>query len=285
MADFNLTINPAQAEFILKPGAALLQAYDIINNSENTLYLTTSVEPWQPSGSSGNLSYFNVPSNDNLHFSLNNADLNLGQTFALQPHQKRQLVLKIKPDSQILEKDYYYTFFVSQAPANQPNLDSNQTRTSAKIGSHLLLSLSQTENLPVRAEITDFTVSPKIKDCFLTPINFSALIKNQTPNFFKTEGRITVFKNNKEIARLDLSPQNVLGQHSRSILCSPATACILKPPFWPGAYTASISLSATDSAKPLTSTFYIFPFSLLLSLIPLLLLFVILINKKSKKQN
>ncbi len=272
MADYSLTINPAQSEFIIKPGATVLQAYDLTNNSGNTLYLNTSVEAWQPSGSDGSLSYDHVPESENIQFSLNNADLKLGDTFALKPDEKRQLVLKIKPDSNTLKKDYYYTLFVNQAQTNQINPDSARSSTHAKIGSHLLFSVSDTEKLPLSAQIFDFIALPKIKDCFLTPVNLSALIKNQTGNFFKTEGKITVYKDNREMVQLQLSPQNVLANHSRSILCTPAHTCTLKPPFWPGAYTASLSLSATDSAKPVTTTFYVFPFSLLILLLPLSLL-------------
>ncbi len=283
MPDFSLNINPAQSEFIVKPGTAVIQAYDITNNSGNTLYLTTSVEPWQPVGSDGSVTYHHPNTNELISFSLNNADLKMGETFALQPGQKRQLVLKVKPDPAAIQKDYYYTFFINQSQTNQINPDSARTSTQAKVGTHLLFSVSDTNRLSVSARILEFVSFPKIKDCFLSPINFSALIENQTPNFFKTEGKITVYKNDREMAKLDLSPQNVLGNHTRSILCTPAQTCTLHPPFWPGAYTANLSLSATDSSQPVTTTFYIFPFSILALIFPLALLTIFFTRKTHSK--
>jgi hypothetical protein len=263
MSSFNISLTPAQFEFTAQPGATITQAYEITNNSDNTIFLSSSIESWLPSGIEGNVTYSNVVSDPKVIFSLNNADLSLGQGFNLQPQEKRQLVLKIKVDPQSELKDYYYTFFINQTSVGTLEGQQNSTQASGKIGSHVLLSVSNSEQQPAKAEIKNFKVFPKIKDVFLTPINFQAEISNNTDYFFKTDGQITINKNDLKINEIKLMPSNVLSHHSRSITCTDNTVCTLNPPLWPGSYTATLSLDPSISSKSVTISFFVFPFSLI----------------------
>lgn len=273
MSSFNISLTPAQFEFTAQPGATITQAYEITNNSDNTIFLSSSVEPWIPSGIDGNVSYAHIIANPKIIFSLNNADLNLGQGFNLKPQEKRQLVLKIKVDPQSELKDYYYTFFINQTSVGTLEGQQNSTQASGKIGSHVLLSVSNSEQQSVKAEIKNFKVFPKIKDIFLTPINFQAEINNNTDYFFKTDGQITINKNDLKTNEIRLMPSNILAHHSRSISCianstdpkAPPTSvnCTLNPPLWPGSYTATLTLDPSINSKPVTVSFFVFPFSLI----------------------
>ncbi|MFA6185450.1 MAG: hypothetical protein WCT51_01500 [Candidatus Shapirobacteria bacterium] len=267
MPNFNLTLSPAQIEFVLKPGITIIQAYDITNNSDSSIILNTEVLPWIPSGTNGSVNYNQAVSNPNIEFSLNNSNLQLGQPFTLAANSKQQLVLKIKTNSDINLSDNYYTFFVLQDQNTTTTSKDNFSQASGKIGSHLLLTISDTENPKVTSEIQSFSISPKIKDIFFQSITFEGKIKNNSDFFFKTNGKITITKNNQIIKELELNSDNVLNHHSRDIFCTDQTTCKINPPFWPGHYKVTVILDSSLNAKSYETSFYVWPISPLLFIV------------------
>jgi len=257
---FNLSLSPPQTEFVLKPGVTLTQAYEVTNNSSESITLNTEVLPFIPQGDNGSVSYSALLANPNIAFSLNNANLQLGQPFTLAPQESRQLVLKIKTSSDTQLADYYSTFFVYQTNDMSANSDTF-SQSTGKIGSHILLSISNTEFPKIEGQIKKFSAFPKIKDVFFTPINFSIQIQNQTNYFFKSIGKITISKNQKIIKQLALESQNVLANHQRSILCKNQTTCTLSPPLWPGKYIATIEPDSNLNIPPISTSFWILPLS------------------------
>ena len=281
MPNFNLTLSPTQIEFVLKPGVTIIQAYDVINNDDSSITLNTEVLPWIPSGTNGSVNYNQAVNNPNIEFSLNNSNIQLGQSFTLAPNSKQQLVLKIKTNQTIPLSDNYYTFFVFQDQNNTTTPNNNFSQTSGKIGSHLLLTVSDTENPKVTSEIQSFSISPKIKDIFFQPITFEGKIKNNSDFFFKTNGKITITKNDQIIKELELSPDNVLNHHSRDIFCTDQSTCQINPPFWPGHYKVIATLDSSLNAKSYETSFYIWPISPLLLIV--LIVGIIFGIKKFKK--
>lgn len=261
MSSFNLTLSPAQIEYVLKPGITIIQAYEIINNSESSISLNTEVLPWIPTGTNGSVNYSQAVNNPGIQFSLNNADLQLGQFFTLAPGAKKQLVLKIKTDSALAFSDSYYTFFVSQNQQNTLNSDTSFTAATGKIGSHILLTFSNVENPKVSSEIKNFIISPKLKDVFFRPITIKGQIKNNSDFFFKTNGKIVITKNDQTIKEYTLNSDNVLSHHSRDISCSEENSCQLNPPLWPGSYKVIVTLDDNLDAKPYETSFYVWPIS------------------------
>lgn len=257
---FNLSISPPQIEFVLKPNITLTQAYQITNESQQSVTLNTEVLPFIPQGDNGSVSYSSLLSNPNISFSLNNADLKLGQTFTLGPLESRQLVLKIKTSPEAQLADYYSTFFVYQSTEMSAN-DSNFSQSTGKIGSHILLSVSNSEFPQMNGQVNKFITNPKIKDVFFTPLNFSAQIQNKTNYFFKSLGKIIISKNQKTIKQLNLDPQNVLANHNRSLLCENQLPCTLSPPLWPGKYTSTIEFDSNLNIPSTSISFLVLPLS------------------------
>jgi hypothetical protein len=260
---FNATLKPAQIEIVAMPGASLTQAYDVTNNSDSPLVISTSVLPWQASGTNGSITYDNIPSNQNFEFSLANADLRLGQSLVLRPHENRQLVLKIKSLATAPPQDAYFTFFINQDPSGQLNSDTSGGQATARIGSHLLVSTSSTENPAISFAPATFNSSTRLADVFFPTINFTGTIANKTAYFTKITGKLTISKSDKTVAEIPLFPDNVLAYSSRDFRClleDKPISCSLHPPYWPGVYHATIS---TDSGPSLSTTFIVFPFSIL----------------------
>lgn len=273
---FNISLSPSQIEFVLKPGITLTQAYQITNNSDQSITLNTEVLPFLPQGDNGSVSYSSLLANPNIVFSLNNANLRLGQPFTLAPLESRQLVLKIKTSPQTELADYYSTFFIYQST----NLSANNTNISqsiGKIGSHILLSVSNSEFPQINGQVKKFTIIPKIKDVFFTRLNFYPKIENNTNYFFKSLGKITISKNQKIIKQLNLQSQNVLANHQRSLLCENQTPCSLSPPFWPGKYTATVEFDSNLNIPTTTTSFWVLPLSPII-LILSILFFIYLIH-------
>lgn len=283
MSNFNLTLSPSQIEYVLKPGATIIQAYKITNNSEFSINLITEILPWIPSGTDGSVNYTQAINNSDIEFSLNNADLKLGQSFTLPAGANKQLVLKIKTNPLINFSDSYYTFFVSQDQKATTTPRDNFSSATGKIGSHLLLTFSDVENPKVESQIQNLTIFPKIKDVFFTPISFEGIIKNNSDFFFKIDGKIIITKNDKTIKELILNSDNVLNHHSRNFSCSDQSSCQLTPPLWPGHYQATLTLNDNLQAKPYQTSFYVFPISPILFILLLVGFFLGIKKFKEKK--
>jgi hypothetical protein len=274
MAAFDLSLSPPQLELILKPGATIIHTYEITNNTYQNLSLSISIDPWLPQGPEGFVSYDHVPANPYLSFSLSNSDLKLNQTFILPPQTHRQLILKIKSATDTPLGDSYYTLFVNQDSSSLTG-DLTHSAAAAKVGSHLLISSANSDQIPQKALIKNLTVAPKLKDILFTPLQISAEIQNTTDFYFPISGTLAITKNNLLIKQFNLTPDNILSHNSRLISCD-NSPCLLKPPFWPGKYTATITTPFSPSHS---TSFYIFPFSLITLLIPLTISLTLLFRR------
>jgi len=261
MSSFNLSITPNQTELIAKPGATFIQAYSVTNQSDTTIFLNSLIKPWLPTGLNGAVDYLHAVSNPHLSFSLQNTDLALNRSFSLKPNETRQLVLKIKLDPATPLGDSYYTFFIVQNTDNQVGTSTNLSMVTGQIGSHLLISASDVANPQVSASISNPSVSPRLKDLFFTPLTFQADVNNESSFYFNTPVKISLTKGNTTINEAVIPAQNVLSHYSRHFQTQ------LNPPFWPGAYTATYSLDPGFNTPPVSVSFYVFPYSLVILLL------------------
>lgn len=256
---FNTTLRPSQVELVAQPGITLTQAYNVVNNSNSPLVVSASVLPWQPKGSDGSVNYEGVPTSTDFIFSLANSDLRLNQSFVLRPSENRQLVLKIKSTTIAPQGDNYFTFFINQDLGGQLNSDSTGGQATGRLGSHLLISTSNTENPPSILKTTNITLSPRFTDIFFPKVSISGLITNESDYFTKTTGKITITHRGQVVTETELFPHNVLAHSDRSLAClsnNEPVSCILHPPFWPGVYTVTINNQSAN--------FYVLPLSLII---------------------
>lgn len=278
MAAFNLTLEPAQIEINLKPNAVFTQAYNITNNSTDTLLLTSSLSAWLPSDNQGGVHYLDTI-DSLLIFSLSNTDLKLGEDFTLRAGQKKQLVLKIiNPSDEI--KDYYLTFFISQKPYTQ--IQSGH-QNLAKIGSHLLISTNKDSNALSNLAISQLNITPKIKDIFI-PLTISGEIVNQGQHYNHIDGQLTIYKDNQVYSEQILFPYTVIPQHSRLLMCvnsdSEVLPCRLKIPIWPGKYQGLVTLKVNTTKYEYPFSFFVFPYTLTIFILFIFFLFALIIKNK-----
>jgi hypothetical protein len=279
MSQFSLTIKPAQIEIILKPNASYVRAYDVTNNSSETVLLTSAISAWVPSDNLGSVTYLDNL-DTSLDISLSNADLKLGQDFLIKPNQKKQLVLKIKnPTSE--ESDHYLTFFVIQKPLNSSIMGRQNL---AKIGSHILVSTTNQKSITSNLQVSQLLIKPFIKDVF-SQITIDGEIFNNGNHYSQIDGQIKINKNGQPFWEQNLFPYTVVSQNSRLIQClnpqNEVSPCQLKMPIWPGTYQGTIILNSNSSKYEYSFNFFVFPYLIIITISIFFLLLTFLLKKKT----
>jgi len=268
---FDISLSPSNNEFFIKPGQKYILAFNITNNSKTSTTLNSSVESWLPKGIDGQVSYDKVFSDPTITFSLNNADLALGESFIVNPGETRQLVLKIATLPETNRKDHYYTFFLTQ---------KSDSQLGAKIGAHMIVTTQNKQESSL--SIRQFSASPFLKDSLAHPIDFSSTIINNSSQFTKIPGKLVITKNDLPVKEFIISPDTILGGYSRRLRCANKNAeiipCAINPPFWPGFYKATLTI---NSEKPVIAelNYFVFPYSVFLSFFIITSLILVLSKK------
>ncbi len=304
-----LSIRPVILEVMIKPGKSITQAYQVANNSNRDLYVTPKIVPFTPRDVYGNISLrtTNYEPPAASFFSLQNSGLNLNQTFKLPAGKSQQLVLKLDVPQNNPEKDYYYTFLIEQTNRGEfINQTGGQHRI--KIGSNILMIVSETGEPQTDFQIAEFKAEPKFADLF-DKVKFRLLIQNTGSAFFKPQGRIEIYNTlfNKKVGELNLLPENILVDSARKIRCkkeqpitsevkSADTSEVVSPTacsfssWLPGKYKAIIA-SPQNNQQPTINNrqqanFYLIPYKLILALAIIILITWQIYQKiKSSKPN
>jgi len=295
-----LSISPPLLEVMIQPGKSITKAYQLTNNSDFDLYLIAKIVPFTPADLSGNISldHESKITNHESFFFLQNSNIQLNQPFQLSAGSSQQLVLKVDIPPVAEEKDHYYTLLIEQAEQGE----YIGSRHRIKIGSNLLITVSQSGEPKTEFNLAEFSAQPKFADLF-DQVEFNLIVENTGQAFFKPEGKIEVRNTlfSRKMSELDLLPENVLVNSSRKIRCMENQAGsdtsegnenykIIKCAFsstLPGKYKAVIT---SPSNKPLTTNtqhqtyFYLIPFRLILAL-ALIILIIWQINRKLRLDN
>lgn len=286
----SLGIYPPILEAIIKPGKYITQVFTIYNNSETNVVLKSSLSSFKPDGEHGRVTL--SPSKGALaplNFSYLNSDLEPNQPFTVRAGSSQQVVLMIKPSENAPEKDYYATLLFETQPVKS-FLPFSNTAAKTKIGSNLLISVSNTGRLKKNAEITEFSIKNfKIIDSF-DNASFIVRIKNTGHSFLKPFGQITTKGWFNQEFKNKLLPENILSDSIRNINCAEEdgenikpVVCAIDSKFMLGAYQSDLEFKINQNSPPLQKSirFIAFPWKLLLALI-ILIPIVKIISKKDK---
>ena len=212
--------------------------------------------------------------------SLRNAR-SIQQKFNIPAGSTTTVVLQINVPAEVAQKDYYYSLIFQSE--NEKSLGESSSQTRGRIGSNLLISVTNDENPFKIAEIQKFS-APLIIDS-LTKINYSFILKNVGRTLFKPIGRITVnnlFSRRK--TNLELAPQNVLAYSERKIFClkeESLTDCNLDSPVLLGLYKAKLDFTLDGESKIYQAEVVTLalPFSLIIVLAVICIILTTVINK------
>lgn len=293
-----LSIYPPLLEVMIKPGKTITQVYQLNNQGESDLVMTSKILVFEPTDELGNVRIkTDSPLVMNDWFSFQNTDLNLGDNFVLKVGQEQQVVLKIKVPENALEDDYYLTLLFESLP--ELTLNQGNTQNKIQIGANLLLTVSETGEPPRKAEIAEFKIknawfqlgSWQFIDSFFNPL-LLLRIKNIGRSLFKPMGTITVSGWTGGKYLLELLPENILTNSTRQSQCfstdqNQPFPCRFetnwKNKFLIGHYQAKVAfgLDKINEDYQQTLHFFAFPF-ILLSLLLFSILIFGLIKKYSR---
>ena len=220
--EISLSVFPPLVELIIQPGQTVTQAFSISNESDLDLYLQAVMVPFEPEGTSGKIEILNPKYASTVikYFSLTNSKIALDQTFKLAANSREQLVLKAKIPENAPDQDHYLTLLLEQSPQGNFINNASGGQNLIKIGANILLTVSGSLNPERQGRVAEFEPAPKINDIF-NSTKFKILVENTGGSFLKAEGGIKI-KNlltKKEVAALELRPDNVLANSSREIIC------------------------------------------------------------------
>jgi hypothetical protein len=276
---YSLSISPPLVEIKIQPGKSLIKAFDIENNGEADLYLRSRIVPFEPKGELGKISLLDDDltlsklESEGLKFGLINVSPSLKETFLLRSGEKKQLVLKITALQTATEKDHYFTFLIEQTTKGE-FISQSVTSTQAKIGSNVLLSVSESEPSLFQGQIADFKAVPRLTDIF-DKVGFKTIIVNGGGNYFKINGGIEIKNwNGKTVKELRFRPDNVLTASKREAVCwqeekETQIDCQFKPS-WPGKYSAVLSFYPNDDASQVLTrqvVFWVLPIKIVIGLL------------------
>jgi hypothetical protein len=272
---------------MIQPGKTVTQSFSIANNGSSDLVLKALVVPFKAKGELGKISLEEESPTTNW-FSLQNADIALGEKFSLPAGKTQQIVLKIKVPQHAKENDYYLTLLFETIP--DQFLGESGSKTQAKIGSNILLTVSETGEPPKKAEIEEFKILDSLTvwglqfiDSFDQP-EFLVRVKNTGRTYFKPIGKISLTTWFGQRYVLNLLPENVLANSIRQIKCltskeTTPSACRLSPGFLVGPQKAQLVFGLDKESEDYRANFlfYAIPFKLILGLLTTTLLLTIII--------
>jgi len=264
----SLAISPPLIELIIKPGKSVLYAYKLENHGDPVI-IKSFVLPFKAGDNLGNIAIkpeFDGP----IRFNLDNSELQLDQPYFLKSNDSQQLLLRIRVPEGAPEGDYYYTFLSeTQPPPIQEGISSG--RAKARIGSNLLITVTNSGNIDLKGRIAIFDVLAKYKiKIFNHTYNFFEssdkipvvlIVNNKGKNLIKPQGEINLTGNFGEKANFEIVPQNVLAESQRQLFATPSAGfnsakptTLLLSGFFIGNYKLSTAINFGTNTTRLYST-------------------------------
>lgn len=225
----NLSISPPLTEMLIKPGRAVLVAYTVQNGGDPTT-VTARVLPFTARDNRGNVQLkreFDGP----VRFDLDNASIRLEQPFFLEARKSEQLLLRIRVPEGAPEGDYYYTLLIETQPT--PSSEGiSVSRATATIGANLLVTVTDTGAIDVKAKVSKFVLIPRLKIPFLPEslhiydssdkIPILLEVANLGRNLIKPQGEVLLSGSFGEKSTYKVLSENILAQSSRVVIATPS---------------------------------------------------------------
>lgn len=293
----NLSISPPLVELLIKPGKSVLVAYTVINNGDPVV-ISSHVSTFAPKDKLGNIQLEQELLGP-VRFNLENSNTALEKSVYLPTSDKQQFLLKIRVPDNAPTGDYYYTFYV-KTDSGALFTGQNVSKSTATIGSNILISVSNSGKLESKAHISHFDlVGNKGITIFgkkyhfvesFSKIPFKLVIENKGNNLIKPNGEIVVSGPLGILSKHKVTPLNILAKSSRQIPATPSAelnkeASLTINGFFLGTHRlgATIDFGPGSSQIYASTSFIGIPSKLILGLIVALIVGGVIVAKLSKK--
>lgn len=289
----SLSISPPLVELIIKPDKSVLVAYRVENFGDPVI-LQSKIVPFIPQDTRGGIR-LKTQTEGPVAFNLDNANLNLQDTFFLKTRDSQQLLLRIKIPHDTPDGDYYYSFLAeAQPPPTAEGVSSSRAKTT--IGSNILITVTQSGKIDVKGKVALFDVLSHYKlTLFGRTFHFFdsndkipvvLIVENKGRNLLKPQGEIILKGNFGEKASFDIVSQNILAESQRLITATPSASVdsqnsLVLAGFFIGRYLLSTTLNFGERTSNIfaQTSFIALPFKMLIGLLTAVIIGVILIRK------
>lgn len=175
----SLSISPPLLEVMIKPGKSATQVFKITNQGD-PLLITPQIIEYNEKGIVRDSQF-----TPEKWINLINQDITFGKPYLLESQQEKQIILRINPSKETLERDYYRALILttqSLKPTEQAKTDIVES-----ISAILLITVTDS-GLEKQARISHFTL-PKIIDSF-GPIITEIELENVGQTYFRPLGSL-----------------------------------------------------------------------------------------------
>lgn len=279
----SLSISPPIVEAAMKPGKSIMVAYNIKNSGDPTI-ISAKVVNFEPRDNFGNIRLKDRLSGP-VRFSLDNADLELGQPFFLGTGATQQILLRMRLPENIPNGDHYYSLLAETTPPVTVE-GVVASRAKATIATNILITVTDSGFIEVKPKITIFDTLSKFKlpilgktykiyDSF-DRIPVVLYMENNGANKITPNGKINLRGPFGQNAEYEIIPKNILSNSQRLLEATPSATIDSPQPktlalkgMFIGGYTLSANISfGENSPMVFASTAFIgFPFKIAIGLI------------------
>lgn len=299
----SLSISPPIVEAVMKPGKSILVAYNIKNNGDPAI-INTRVVSFEPRGNFGNIS-LKEELEGPVRFSLDNADLKLGQSFFLNTGATQQVLLKMRLPENIPNGDHYYSLLAETIPPTTVEGIAS-SRAKATIATNILITVTESGVIEIKPKVTIFDTLSKFKmNLFGKPVGiYDSLdkipvvlyVENNGSNKIVPQGKIRLKGALNQTTDYDIVPKNILANSQRIMEATPS-ATISPQPSTPvslvlsglfiGKYSLSTDISFGENSPTVfgSTTFIAFPFKILGAVLLLIVATVFITRRFSKDED
>lgn len=232
-----LSLSPQSVEVLVKPNKTFTLNYHLENKGDPVI-LTTKVLPFAPLNNLGNIK-LKEELEGPLQFVLKGSDISLNKPFLIKSRESKDISLQIQVPESVLLKDYYYTLlFESQSASDKGN--SFVVQNQARLGSNILIMVSETKNIETQGKIIYFDIIPSYTINFVGKkikifdssdrLPVVMLVENKGNNLLKPKGSFTLKKGPGEKNKYEVVSDNILAHSERLIKATPSwqTNCLKK---------------------------------------------------------
>jgi hypothetical protein len=260
----SLIISPPRIDLTGKPGDTLQQTIKVTNSGDTPITLSATISDFIVSDNAGTPIRITTQASGRYlaspWFLLDRSE------FTLASHQTENIVAIIEIPKGALPGGHYAGVYF--APTEKGKLDTTGALVIPQIGS--LFGITVAGDIKYDALIKDFSVKTNISE--FGPINFTAVIENQSDTHIRPKSNIVVHDMlGRKMVDLPLDEINIFPFTSRTLLGTWETVWGL------GRYTATLSASyGPGLVATRTLYFWIMPYRLIAAILVVLLVLLAL---------
>jgi hypothetical protein len=294
-SDYGLSISPPLLRVHIKPGKAITQVFKLENLGSTDKTLVASILPFTAADEQGNPVLNPKAGAPWLgYFSLANSQINLDQPFILKAGASEQLVLSLSIPGTAPLKDLYATLTLSTYE-NSLDQTFQGSVVRATIGANILITVSSQAYPDTVLIIEDFlpaqgsylSLGSLIFVDSLTPLKFSAIVKNEGSFAAQTKGVFRITTGTDRPVYLEgILPVNVIAKSRRQLSNTKGEAFEFSPSLGQiGLHHIALEIKTDNSNTTSTINVFFFPLKLSLGLLLALMIIFSITKLTSKPQN